>query len=48
MIAKEILKEVVVKMGLLLIVMQVLKHVYVSNIVQLTRCVKRDIAACIV
>ena len=48
MIVKEILKEVAVKTGLLLIAIQILKHVDVFHIVQLMINVKKDIVACIV
>jgi len=48
MIAKGILKEVVVKTDLVFIAIQILKHVYVENFVQLMVNVKKDIVACIV
>jgi len=48
MIVKVILKEVVVKTDLLLIVMQILKHVNVIYTVWSIRSVKKDIVACIV
>jgi len=41
-------EKIVVKMGLLLIVIQELKHVNVFHIVQLTRHVKKDIVACLI
>ena len=48
MIVKEILKKIVVKMGLLLIAIKKLKHVCVEYLVKLMMSVKKDIVACLV
>jgi len=48
MIVKEVLKQLAVKMGLLLIVTQKLKPVIVISTVQRRRNVNQDIVACIV
>jgi predicted unusual protein kinase regulating ubiquinone biosynthesis (AarF/ABC1/UbiB family) len=48
MIVKEVLKQLAVKMDLLLIVTQKLKHVIVAHTVQTRRNVNQDIVACLV